>query len=103
MDASGSVVRLEQGCPWKEHLFDLEEELSLSGLVKFVLYQEPDSSKWRVQVIEPLFGIIIIYRIAGNVGGELKFALCCFERDPQTLNVHLCTVHRTIFNIKSAN
>ena len=28
--------------------------------------------------------LIIMYLIAGNVGGELKFALCGFDRDPQT-------------------
>ena len=34
-----------------------------------------------------IFSITVIftsYRIAGNVCGELKFALCGFDRDPQT-------------------
>ncbi|XP_077528776.1 MYG1 exonuclease-like [Haemaphysalis longicornis] len=44
-----SVVTLSQGgCPWKEHLLALEEELDIAGEVKFVLYQDQAGS-WRVQ------------------------------------------------------
>ena len=53
MDESGEIVHLEQGCPWKEHLHDLEKKLSLpEECIKFVLYKEIDSDKWRVQVSE---------------------------------------------------
>ena len=51
VDESGEIVRLEQGCPWKEHLHDLEEKLSLpESCLKFVLYKEEETDKWRVQV-----------------------------------------------------
>ena len=51
MDESGEIIHLEQGCPWKEHLHDLEEKLSLpESCVKFVLYKEEETDKWRVQV-----------------------------------------------------
>uniref|UniRef100_A0A8C5MYH7 Uncharacterized protein n=1 Tax=Leptobrachium leishanense TaxID=445787 RepID=A0A8C5MYH7_9ANUR len=45
-DDSGEVVILAQGgCPWKEHLFQLEQQLGLEKQIKYVLY--PDQS-WRI-------------------------------------------------------
>jgi uncharacterized UPF0160 family protein len=48
---SGEVVRLDPFCPWKSHLLPLEQSLSLSPSIKFVLYQESNSPKWRVQAV----------------------------------------------------
>ena len=48
--SSGAVLKLEEACPWKEHLFELERTLGLSESAKFMLYKEGDSDKWRVQV-----------------------------------------------------
>ncbi|CAL8355256.1 unnamed protein product [Gadus morhua 'NCC'] len=50
-DPSGEVVILSQGgCPWKEHLFALEEELKVDTPIKFLLY--PDQNRqWRVQCV----------------------------------------------------
>ena len=39
----------EGGCPWKEHLFDLETELSIQPSIKFVIYTD-QNGKYRVQV-----------------------------------------------------
>jgi len=50
VDGSGEIIRLEPQCPWVEHLFALEDKLTLSPNIKFVLYQEKESEKWRVQV-----------------------------------------------------
>merc|ERR1719281_1073813 len=47
-DASGEIVRLDF-CPWKEHLFEIERELSIEGSIKYVLYQ--DKASWRVQCV----------------------------------------------------
>jgi len=38
------------GCPWKDHLLELEEELQLSPLVKYVLFTDKSDS-WRVQCV----------------------------------------------------
>ena len=38
------------GCPWKDHLFQLEEELNIEKPIKFVLYTD-QSGKWRVQCV----------------------------------------------------
>ena len=39
VDASGEIVKLISYCPWKEHIYDLEEELQISPLIKFCLYE----------------------------------------------------------------
>lgn len=35
---SGQILELKQSCPWKDHLFDLEHENELDGVVKYVLF-----------------------------------------------------------------
>lgn len=53
-DADGRIMVLSgQSCPWKDHLYALEEENSEAGKVLYVLYPEkptPDA-KWRVQTV----------------------------------------------------
>jgi len=51
VDPSGEVVVFSQGgCPWKEHMFALEEELCVETPVKFVLYPD-QNGQWRVQCV----------------------------------------------------
>ena len=51
MDASGEIVTLGvSGCPWQDHLFQIEKELALDPVIKFVLYQD-DNEQWRVQAV----------------------------------------------------
>ncbi|KAM4044394.1 MYG1 exonuclease [Anomaloglossus baeobatrachus] len=51
VDDSGEVVVLAQGgCPWKEHLFQVEKETSLDKQIKYVIYSD-QSGKWRVQCV----------------------------------------------------
>ena len=50
MDPSGEIIELEGGgCPWKEHLFELEKDLKIEVPIKFVIYTD-QNNKWRVQV-----------------------------------------------------
>jgi uncharacterized UPF0160 family protein len=53
-DAQGRIMVLSgQSCPWKDHLYALEEENKEAGKVLYVLYPEkptPDA-KWRVQTV----------------------------------------------------
>jgi len=52
IDSSGSILRLDCACPWREHLFDIEKEQqeTLKDTIKYILY--PDSSKtWRIQAV----------------------------------------------------
>ena len=50
MDESGEIITLETRCPWKKHLKDLLESLSLPELcVKFVIFEHVHEM-WLVQV-----------------------------------------------------
>ncbi|KAI8344651.1 metal-dependent protein hydrolase, partial [Chlamydoabsidia padenii] len=50
---SGRVIALEQSCPWKEHLLDLEKEQGLSTpSILYVLYPESSvNGNWRIQCV----------------------------------------------------
>ncbi|KAJ9700210.1 hypothetical protein PVL29_005841 [Vitis rotundifolia] len=50
IDPSGEIMVLNRFCPWKLHLFELEEEMRIDPPVKSVLYQD-DSCKhhWHQQ------------------------------------------------------
>ena len=39
VDASGEIIHLETVCPWKDHLYELEEELKLDKLLKFCVFE----------------------------------------------------------------
>ena len=39
MDASGEIVELAGGCPWKEHMYGLEIALNLERRIKFCIYE----------------------------------------------------------------
>lgn len=45
MDPSGEIIQLSRVCPWKEHLYDLEEELGLEKLLKFCIYEVSADSR----------------------------------------------------------
>lgn len=48
---SGQIVSLKDGgVPWREHLFDLEQELGIEGQLKCILFADFNGS-WRVQAV----------------------------------------------------
>ena len=47
---SGQFIYIEGGCPWKEHLLDIEYELEKVGLIKFVFFKDT-RKMYRVQAI----------------------------------------------------
>ncbi|KAL5732023.1 hypothetical protein ACHQM5_004689 [Ranunculus cassubicifolius] len=51
VDASGEIMKLNQFCPWKLHLFELEEEMKIEPSIKYVLYEDERSKNWRVQAV----------------------------------------------------
>ncbi|XP_075668274.1 uncharacterized protein LOC142638151 [Castanea sativa] len=51
IDPSGEIMVLTTFCPWKLHLFELEEEMKIEPTVKYVLYQDDRSKHWRVQAV----------------------------------------------------
>jgi len=51
VDPSGEIVEFEGGgFPWKEHLCELEKDLSIEVPIKFVIYTD-QNNKWRVQCV----------------------------------------------------
>ncbi|DBB18394.1 hypothetical protein WJX82_003401 [Trebouxia sp. C0006] len=52
VDPSGQIIKLPvAGCPWKEHLAQLEEEQKLGDAIKFCLYEDTRAHTWRVQTV----------------------------------------------------
>ncbi|CAH9124943.1 unnamed protein product [Cuscuta epithymum] len=51
VDPSGEIMVLNRFCPWKLHLFELEEELKIDPPTKYVLYEDDRSKGWRVQAV----------------------------------------------------
>ncbi|CAN1812851.1 MYG1 exonuclease [Linum perenne] len=51
VDASGEIIVINRSFPWKLHIFDLEEELSLIPSIKYVLYKDDRSENWRIQAV----------------------------------------------------
>uniref|UniRef100_M4E9J8 Uncharacterized protein n=2 Tax=Brassica campestris TaxID=3711 RepID=M4E9J8_BRACM len=50
-DSSGEIMVLKQFCPWKLHLFELEQEMKIQPLIKYVIYQDERGKQWRVQAV----------------------------------------------------
>jgi len=48
--ASGEILQLGQYCPWKEHLYELEQELKVEPPIKYCLYED-GTGKWRIQTV----------------------------------------------------
>lgn len=44
---SGKILFLEKLCPWKQHFFELEEELKLEKTITYVIYESGDND-WRI-------------------------------------------------------
>ena len=47
---SGEFLWFQHHCPWKGHVYDLEEEQEVRGLIKFVFYQD-ERKMYRVQAV----------------------------------------------------
>lgn len=50
VDSSGEIMELMRFCPWKEHLFSLEEEKNMKPVIKYVIYED-NAGKARVQCV----------------------------------------------------
>ena len=52
VDSSGRILEFSQGgCPWKEHMFTLENEMNIIGGAEQILYVifPDEKGSWRVQ------------------------------------------------------
>jgi len=50
-DEHEAMLILESNCPWKEHLFELEEKLGFDGKILYVLYEDRNEKTWRIQCV----------------------------------------------------
>lgn len=55
VDESGEIILFENGCPWKDHLLEIEKENNVEGQVKYVLFQD-QLGKWRIQCVPSASG-----------------------------------------------
>ncbi|XP_067124012.1 MYG1 exonuclease [Centruroides vittatus] len=56
VDSSREIIDLKNGgCPWKDHLLTLEEQLSITPSIKFVIYTDTNGM-WRVQCVPVSIG-----------------------------------------------
>ena len=51
VDASGEIFRLDTFCPWKAHLYELEEELALPKPLKFCIYEVRRAARGRAATV----------------------------------------------------
>ncbi|KAI0274668.1 metal-dependent protein hydrolase [Gloeopeniophorella convolvens] len=53
VDPSGRIVLFEQFTSWKEHLFELEEALTVPAFAKpfYILYPDETGGNWRIQAV----------------------------------------------------
>lgn len=49
---SGEFMHIENSCPWKDHLFNIEQEQGKEGLIKFVFFTD-NRGMYRVQTVPP--------------------------------------------------
>ena len=50
-DSSEQIMKLDVVCPWKEHLYQLEEEMKIAKPILFCIYKDDRENKWRVQAV----------------------------------------------------
>ncbi|EGC28369.1 hypothetical protein DICPUDRAFT_44326 [Dictyostelium purpureum] len=48
--SSGEIIVLEMYCPWKDHLYTLEQEKEIKTPIKFVLFEDT-SGQWRIGAV----------------------------------------------------
>uniref|UniRef100_A0A915KGH7 RRM domain-containing protein n=1 Tax=Romanomermis culicivorax TaxID=13658 RepID=A0A915KGH7_ROMCU len=48
VDISGAIMILEQVCPWKEHLFDIEIEDDQEGAIKYCTFHDDRNDYWMI-------------------------------------------------------
>ncbi|KAL2921762.1 UPF0160 protein MYG1 mitochondrial [Bienertia sinuspersici] len=51
IDSSGEIMVLKKSCPWKLHIFELEEEMKIEPSIKYAIYEDDSRTSWRVQAV----------------------------------------------------
>lgn len=51
VDSSGEIIVLTHSVPWKLLIFELEKEMKITPSIKYVIYPDDRSEKWRLQAV----------------------------------------------------
>ncbi|KAL8538081.1 hypothetical protein ACS0TY_000144 [Phlomoides rotata] len=51
VDSNGEILVLTRSVPWKLHIFELEKEMKITPSIKYVIYPDDRSEKWRLQAV----------------------------------------------------
>lgn len=51
IDSGGEIMVLRKSCPWKFHIFELEEAMKVEPSIKYVIYEDDRRTSWRVQAV----------------------------------------------------
>lgn len=71
IDPEGRIIKLSQACPWKDHLFELEEKVGFS--IEFYFMNMNHSLPFRLHIVFSQDGINkIIYALYPDTGGSWR-------------------------------
>ncbi|XP_022700930.1 UPF0160 protein-like isoform X2 [Varroa jacobsoni] len=77
---TGEIAVLHEGvCPWKDHLFEIEEELGIKGEIKFVVYRDITNS-FRVQAVPIKEGSFTSRKFHRRKPNSLRFLEPCSHK-----------------------
>lgn len=92
VDDCGLIMELSEACPWKEHFFNLEEELKVENPILFAIFHDGKDS-WRVQAVSVNAGSYICRLFLHSAWFGLRD-----EELSKTANIDGCMfVHHTGF------
>lgn len=70
VDPSGEIIALSQAVPWKEHLFQLETEMSVSPSIKYAIFEADNA--YRVQCMPVALGSFVCRTFLPEAWGGLR-------------------------------
>ncbi|KAJ8683997.1 hypothetical protein QAD02_019789 [Eretmocerus hayati] len=69
VDPSGEILEFTQFCPWKEHLHNIEKELAMEPVIKYVIFKD---NNYRVQGVPQKPGSFVCRKFLPEKWGGLR-------------------------------
>ena len=89
VDRSGEIFRLDTYCPWKGHLYELEQELKLPASLKFCIYQARLHRAGNLSVLHP--GAQAVRDQAGSVAQARAMCTGVERLEARSDSLSVCT------------
>ncbi|GLU21303.1 hypothetical protein SLE2022_374490 [Rubroshorea leprosula] len=70
IDPSGEIMVLTRSCPWKLHIFELEEDMKINPSIKYVVYQDDRSEE--LSEVAGIPGCVFVH-VSGFIGGNKSY------------------------------